>query len=120
MAEERNCLTNQIEKICNLRKKRKHETNLDLKSSSLLTVLNLIRSFGGLTLIPKLATHQISDDIQDNIFPLTSPVPVREVGLIIHENYTKKHILLALGEAIKESVSPVLRLRRKTKVINPF
>ncbi len=119
LLEESHCLTNQIEKICLLKKKRKVKNNLILKSSSLLTILNLIQKSNGVTLIPKLAAEQ-NIDLKKNIFPLQSPVPVREVGLIIHENYNKKRILDILKNTIQKSVAPVLGKSKKVKVINPF
>lgn len=120
LLEESHCLTNQIKKICHLKSKSKVKNNLSIKSSSILTILNLIQKSNGVTLIPKLAANQENNRVQKNIYPLESPVPVREVGLITLENYNKKRILHILGKTIKDAVAPILGKTKKVKVINPF
>ena len=120
LLEESHCLTNQIKKICHLKSKSKVKNNLIIKSSSILTILNLIQKSNGVTLIPKLAANQENNRVQKNIYPLESPVPVREVGLITLENYNKKRILHILGKTIKDAVAPILGKTKKVKVINPF
>jgi len=120
LLEESHCMSNQIEKICHLRNKRKIGNNLVYKSGSILSLLELVTMNKGITLLPRLTTTR--KNLIDNKFlhPMDNPVPVREVGLVMHSNFTKKRVLNILEKYISEAVKPILRPARKVKIIKPF
>ena len=120
LLEKNHCMTNQIEKICQLRKKRTVNNNLIFESSSMLTLLNLIHENKGVTLLPKLATFQKNLINSSFIHPLESPTPVREIGLVVHSNFHKKRILKILQKRIKDAVQPKLSTPKNVKVVKPF
>lgn len=120
LLEESHCLSNQIEKICVLKKSQSSEGNLIYRSGSFLSLIKLVESHQGITLIPRIAT------IQDNILNpkfihrIKAPSPGREIGTITHPNFTKSRLLQSFEEKITESVNPVLKKLKKLDVINPF
>ena len=120
LLEEGHCLTNQIEKICHLRKKRKINNNLVYNSGSILSLLELVNMNKGITLLPRLATKINKLIKEEFICDMESPKPVRRVGMITHQNFAKKRFLDILEKEIKESVKPYLSKARKIKIINPF
>lgn len=120
LLEESHCLSNQIEKICHLRKKTKVRTNLIFRSGSIFTLLKLIQQSKGLTLLPKLATYQNNFINKKFVHELKSPIPVREIGISMHVNYNKKRILEILKKEIINSVKPKLGAGKKYQVIKPF
>lgn len=120
LLEESHCLTNQIEKICHLKKKKQINNNLVFKSGSILTLMKLIQKNKGLTLLPKLATFQSTLINKKHVHPLKAPTPVREIGFVTHTNFNKKRILKVLEKTILESVSSKLQIGTKTKVVKPF
>lgn len=120
LLEESHCLTNQIGKICHLRKKRKLNQNLVYKSGSILSLLQLVNTNNGLTLLPRLATLNKNIINEKFVFPLTSPCPVREIGIVTHPNFAKKRLLNILEKEIIKAVKPHLKKLRKVEVINPL
>ena len=120
LLEESHCLSNQIEKICHLKKKSRERNNLIFKSGSILTMLRLIHQSKGLTLLPKLATYQTNLIKSKHIHPLKSPTPVREIGISMHVNFNKKRILKILEKEIINSVKTKLGTTKDYQVIKPF
>lgn len=119
LLEESHCLSNQIENICELRSKRKINNNLSYNSGSILSLLELVNMNKGLTLLPRLATlneHIIKPNL---IFTLTSPQPVRLIGMIMHPNFSKNKMKMVLEKHIQKSVKPFLKNFRNTNIIDP-
>lgn len=120
LLEESHCLTNQIEKICQLRKQRKASNNLTFSSGSILSLLELVNMNKGLTLLPKLATRHKNLINPLCIHHFEQPIPVREVGVITHPNFAKKRLLNILEKEIQSAVEPVLDKGEDIRVIKPF
>ena len=120
LLEESHCLSNQIEKICMLKKLDTSKHNLEFKSGSILSLLELVNMNKGLTLLPKLATLQKNFIKSKNIFHLENPIPAREIGLITHPNFAKKRMLKILEKEIKQAVKPLLDKSKKITIINPY
>ena len=120
LLEESHCLTNQIEKICHLRKKRSIGENLVYNSGSILSLIELVSMNKGITLIPKLASVRKNLVSEKYLHQMENPVPVREIGIVMHSNFTKKRILEVLESAIKEAVKPYLKQSKKVAIIKPF
>ena len=120
LLEEGHCMTTQIEKICHLREQSQLNNNLVYNSGSILSLLELVKSNKGITLIPHLATLRKYLFEEDCIYPLSGPVPVREIGIITHPNFAKKRLLTILIKEITEVVKPLLKKRKKVQVIKPY
>jgi len=120
LLEESHCLSNQIEKICHLRKNRKLANNLIYNSGSILSLLELVNMNKGITLLPRLAT--LNENLIDSnlIYKLESPLPVREIGFIMHPNFTKKRLLNVIEDEIKNAVKPFLKNAKNVRVIKPY
>ncbi len=120
LLEESHCLSSQIEKICHLKKNRTIRGNLVFRSGSIHSLIELVKVNKGLTLLPRLATLQFNFIHPDYIYNLESPIPVRDIGMITHDNFTKKRLLHILENEIMASVSPALVSTQKAHVIHPF
>jgi LysR family hydrogen peroxide-inducible transcriptional activator len=120
LLEESHCLTNQIEKICQLRKMRKSSHNLTFNSGSILSLLELVNMNKGLTLLPKLAARHKNLINPAFIYHLEQPIPVREVGIVTHPNFAKKRLLNILEKEIQAAVEPVLDGGGDVRVVKPF
>lgn len=120
LLEEGHCMTNQIEKICHLRKKRKASKNLIYNSGSILSLLELVNMNKGITLLPRLASLRKNLIKEKFVFKMETPVPARDIGIITHQNFTKKRLLNILEKEIKTAVKPFLNTKKKLKVIKPF
>ena len=120
LLEEGHCMTNQIEKICHLRKKRKASNNLIYNSGSILSLLELVNMNKGITLLPRLASLRKNLINEKFMFQMENPVPAREIGIITHPNFTKKRLLAILEKEITTAVKPFLKPRKNIRVIKPF
>jgi len=115
MLEEGHCLRNQIINYCSLRKKDLMPNNLKFEANSFETLLNLVDSFGGLTLIPELYYQQLSDERKAKTSFFAPPYPVREVSLVYYRPFAKQRIIKAIGDKIKEVINPLLEWKKMKK-----
>ncbi len=120
LLEEGHCMTNQIEKICHLRRKQRTQPNLVFNSGSILSLIELVKMNKGLTLLPKLALERSHLIEEKYIHKLESPVPVREIGLVSHPNAAKKRFLTIIEKEIKVAVKPFLHKNQNTRLIKPY
>ncbi len=120
LLEEGHCMRNQIEKICSLRKQRTVKGNLVYSSGSVLSLIELVKSSKGITLLPRLAIENNSLVDRRFIYPLVQPVPTREIGLVTHSNFAKKRFLNILQTSIINSLGDTIQLPKDFKMIRPF
>ncbi len=120
LLEESHCLSGQIEKICYLKKKRMSDGNLIFRSGSIHSLIELVKINKGLTLLPKLATLQENLISPDYIYQIAHPVPVREIGMVTHQNFAKTRLLNILEAEILNAVKPRLDILKKKKIIAPY
>ncbi len=118
LLEEGHCLRHQVLDICSLKKNKKEKKQFNFESGNLETLKNLVESYGGYTLIPKLATDKIGKNTELKEFE--RPIPSREVGLVYRREHYKAELIEALGEAILEGLPEDLRkLRQKDLDVLP-
>ncbi len=98
------CLKNQILKLCNMRRKRNVHTLLSYEAGSIATLVNIVDNNSGLTIIPEMALRHLSERQQQNVRPLKSPVPVREVSLVTRKEFLRERMLDILTQEIRAAV----------------
>ncbi len=98
------CLKNQILKLCNMRRKRNVHTLLSYEAGSIATLVNIVDNNSGLTIIPEMALRHLNERQQQNVRPLKSPVPVREVSLVTRKEFLRERMLDILTQEIRASV----------------
>ena len=114
LLEEGHCLRNQVFNLCEL-KKLENET-LNYEAGSIETLINLVDYDGGITIIPRLAELNLKAQQKKNIREFANPKPVREISLVVTENFPRKEILGQLKEHITKCV-PQNMLQSKQKKI---
>lgn len=121
LMEEGHCLRNQVGKICELRQQKKINGNLTYSCGTLYTLLEMVKRNKGVTLLPRLAMVNNPQIKKANIFPIQSPIPTREIGIITHKNFTKSSMLDHLVADIQNVINKYLPdARKKNKIIKPF
>ncbi|MBL7829190.1 MAG: LysR family transcriptional regulator [Saprospiraceae bacterium] len=98
LLEEGHCLRSQIMNLCELR--RLSFNRLNYQTGSLETLINLVATGNGVTILPALAVDSLNEDQRSRIFPFYAPVPVREVSLAMHRNFLKQDLISALSTEI--------------------
>ncbi len=108
LLEEGHCLRAQFINLCSLKKNDSVLQNLKFEASSFDTLLNMVDSFGGLTLIPELYYLSLPEHKKRKVSFFDMPLPVREVSLVYHRPYAKRHLIDALEKFIVSQVSNIL------------
>ena len=120
LMEEGHCMRNQVGKICELRKQKKMNGNLTYSCGSIFTLLEMVKRNKGITLLPRLAISNNKHINKNHIYPISEPVPTREIGLITHKNFIKKKMLDYLIKEIQSAVESHLIQIKKSTVVKPF
>ncbi|HEY9006754.1 MAG TPA: LysR substrate-binding domain-containing protein [Ohtaekwangia sp.] len=101
MLEEGHCFRGQVENLCSAKNKKTHH-QLNYQSGSFETLKAMVDNNYGYTLIPELAVNAKSKYVRH----FTSPEPVREVSLAVHQGFVKEALLSKLREAILKAIPP--------------
>lgn len=102
LLEEGHCLRSQIMNLCELR--RRADSRLNYQSGSLETLMRLVGTGQGITILPAMAIETLSKEQRLHVFPFKPPVPVREVSLATHRDFLKNDLIAALREEIVEGI----------------
>ncbi len=114
LLNEGHCFRDQVVKVCSLKNKNSVLKNVLFESGNLETLKNLIRQGQGYTLLPYLATLNLSDEEKNNnLVRFAKPVPTREVSLVHSRSFLKEKIIDALVSEILESLPKELKSLKK-------
>ena len=121
LLEEGHCMRNQVEKICDIKSRSEQIGNLIYKSGTINTLLKLVNQNNGLTLLPHLATLELTKSEKKHIHEFSDVVPVRRIGLVVHKHFVKKKVLHKLQADIQKKIKPLIGERPlDEKVIDPL
>ena len=107
---EGHCFREQVLNIC-----RPAETangQLRFQSGSLEALKKLVDMHGGITLLPELATLDMTDQEKLHLRRFKESVPVREVSLVTHRTYLKRTLTTALYDEIKASLPERIKMKK--------
>lgn len=116
LLEEGHCFRTQILNLCEL-KKQSDNAQFEYAAGSIETLIKLVNQESGITIIPELATLDMSAKQKKHLREFKSPVPVREVSLVMHRYYHKENIIKALSKEIKASVPENMLQSGRKKII---
>jgi len=109
LLEEGHCFRSQSMTLCKIREKKEQTENLQFKSNSFETLLNLSDQMGGLTLVPELYYNNLSARRKAKTQFFQKPIPVREISLLAIQPISKKRSMQKLAELIQGIVRPQLK-----------
>jgi LysR family hydrogen peroxide-inducible transcriptional activator len=104
MLEEGHCFRNQVFNLCELKMKDARSDRLHYQAGSLETLKNLVDHNKGITILPYLATLDLSTKQRQQVREFAPPKPAREISLVVNVNFSRKNILLAMKEEIQDKV----------------
>ncbi len=109
LLEEGHCMRTQILRLCDLHKADLHNTlNFDYKAGSIDSLLRFVKANSASTLLPYLATLDLSHEDRKHLSDFIEPVPYRSIGLIVHRHFVKNRILEELNKEILSSLEDIL------------
>ncbi|MDW3645442.1 MAG: LysR substrate-binding domain-containing protein [Bacteroidia bacterium] len=115
LLEEGHCLRGQVINLCELR--RAEDKQLVYQSGSLETLIHLVDSQQGITILPELAAFRLDKERQKQLTRFQKPSPVREISLVKHRNFVKSRLIEVLGEEILGHLPKALKRKKEMLVV---
>jgi LysR family hydrogen peroxide-inducible transcriptional activator len=106
LLENIHCLRGQIVKLCQMKREqdKAKTTKIKYESGSMDTLINIVDYNGGLTIIPEMTAMGLPEDKQGNLRRLKGDMAVREVSLIVSQDFVRQKMANEIVEMIKKSV----------------
>lgn len=117
LLEEGHCFRSQILNLCTLRKKSAEGAHFEYEAGSIETLRRMVETNDGITIIPELATLDMTQRQQQLIRHFKKPAPVREVSLVVHRDFVKKRLIDILKQEILKAVPEKIKNNKKTRVV---
>jgi LysR family hydrogen peroxide-inducible transcriptional activator len=108
LLREGHCFRNQVLNICG-QEQQNGVLNLHFEGGSLETLRRIVDQHFGYTLLPELATLDMSADQYQRIKHFKDPQPVREVSLVRRRNFVKTRLMDCLQDVILERIPGILK-----------
>jgi LysR family hydrogen peroxide-inducible transcriptional activator len=109
LLQEGHCLRDQIIQLCDLKKNKSLPANLSVESNTFDTLLNLVDTFQGMTLLPSLYVRQLSEGRKRQLLEISDGTLRREVSICYYRPYAKWNIIRRLQAEITELVQVHLK-----------
>ncbi len=121
LLQEGHCLKTQVEAFCNISNQKEESSfNLEFKAGSLDSLIRFVKANNGITLLPQLAVNELQEGDKARLSYFKPPVPVRSIGLLVHQHYVKKQLLDELKTNIKDCVDNLLPTIHEQTLLNPL
>jgi len=117
LLEEGHCLRNQVLDLCELKRKDFESDRLHYETGSIETLKNLVDHHQGITILPHLATLDLSRKQKEKIREFAHPKPVREISLVVNKNFHRNNLLQALKLEIETHLPPGLEKNKSNRVL---
>lgn len=102
LLSEGHCFRNQTLNICKTDEE-KHPRSFDYHSGSIETLKELVMKGIGYTLVPELSVTNEMDS-NKNLRRFKTPVPSREVSLVVHRSFSKERFIEVLRDSILKNI----------------
>lgn len=113
--QEGHCFREQVLNICGTKKGQAGK--FSYRSGSLEALKRLVDKYGGITLLPELAVEDFDANSMKHLRKIKPPTPVREVSLVVHENFAKITLINKLISVIQNSLPFNLQEKNDIKII---
>jgi LysR family hydrogen peroxide-inducible transcriptional activator len=110
LLQEGHCLRDQVIQLCELKKQKALPANLSVESNTFETLLNLVDTFQGMTVLPALYVSQLGEKRKENMLELVDGKLSREVSICYYRPYAKWNIINRLAEEITSEVNKQLNI----------
>ena len=117
LLEEGHCFRSQILNLCELRISNKEGGHFEYESGSLETLRRMVDLYDGITILPELATLDMTEQQQQNLRYFKNPSPVREVSLVTHRSFVKRRLVEALKQLVLLSIPEKIRKNKNTFIV---
>ena len=117
LLEEGNCFRSQMLNLCELQKAHRDLLRFEYEAGSLETLKKMVETNRGITILPELATLDMSASQLKLVRHFKSPAPVREVSLITSKTFVKQKLFLALKKELLQCIPEKLRKNKPRNLV---
>lgn len=117
LLEEGHCFRSQIMNLCELRNKNELGTHFEYEAGSLETLRRMVDLYDGITILPELATLDMTAKQQTHLRNFKQPIPVREVSLVTHRTFVKRRLVDVLKQIVLENIPEKIKKNKKTLIV---
>ncbi|TXC76220.1 hydrogen peroxide-inducible genes activator [Luteibaculum oceani] len=110
------CFRNQVLKLCE-RFNKDHIQGLAFESGSIETIIKIIDSHNGLTMIPETALFTLAPEQKKHVRPIEKNQPGREISIVVSRTYLKKQLIQELNNMIVEALPATLK-HNKVRILD--
>ncbi len=115
LAEEGHCLRTQTMNLCELQKSSTIEKHLEYETGSIETLKQFVEKNGGITLLPELATMDMTAGKKAMLRYFKTPAPAREISMVTLKGFVKTRLTSVLRDSIITHL-PLEVTKKKTTV----
>lgn len=98
--KEGHCLRNQVFNFCN----NKSDFLPIYEAGNIDTLIRIVDENNGYTIIPELHIDLLNENQKGNIRPLISPQIVREISIVVRQDYVREKLLNNIAELVKKII----------------
>lgn len=109
------CFRDQVLNLCD--QSLSGHRNFHYESGSLEGLKNMVNRYRGVTLLPELATFELSQDEKSRLRPFAGESPIREVSLILTRSFLKQKLVRLLHEEISAAIPAKMTSKAHGKVV---
>lgn len=118
LLQEGHCMRSQVVNLCQVRGLQQENNRLSYETGSIETLKRMVETNNGVTIIPELATMNLSEAAKAMVRRFQEPAPVREISLVTHRYYMKKRLTDALQAEILAAVPDEMKAKAQKKVLS--
>lgn len=118
MLNEGHCFRNQVLNICQPNLAQQSKKNFVFESGSLEGLRRIVDHHGGMTLLPELATLDMTQKDKEKLKRFDDPRPIREVSIVMKKSFLKRKMVEVLYKNISNSIPGYIHSEKNGKVIN--
>ncbi len=118
LLEDGHCFRDGVINLCKTFKNQV-DTNFQLESGSIETLVKLSNEGLGMTLLPYLHTLDLNEKAKQNLHYFNEPSPAREVSILYHKSELKMQIIEAMQSAISGIIRGAIAFQN-VEIISPL
>lgn len=117
LLEEGHCFRSQIVNLCELRRASREGSHFEYEAGSVETLKRMVELNDGITILPELATLNLSSRQSELIRYFRKPSPMREVSIVVHRDFVKKKLIEVMRNEIIQSIPEKISKNKSTLVV---
>lgn len=109
------CFRDQVINLCD--QSLSGHQNFHYESGSLEGLKNMVNRYRGVTLLPELATFELSEEEKKRLRPFAGDSPIREVSIILNRSFLKQKLVKLLHDEITAAIPVEMTSKAHGKIV---